>query len=74
MDKEEDPVKPENEQVPSKVVVRLFGGNVLPKDAPIRSLNETSETLVFYIVGAARLGKVLYGLPEEYLRHPKVHL
>ena len=44
------------------VVVRLIGGNVLPHDAPIRSHNETSETLVFYGLGHAGLGPKLHAL------------
>jgi len=48
-------------EAPQKVLVRLFGGNVLPRDAPIRTMNETCETLVFYALGVKGFGPKLYG-------------
>lgn len=63
----------QNEDTSSTVVVRLIGGNVLPRDAPIRVLNETSETLVFYSLGHLGLGPKLHavfpgGRIEEFIQ------
>ena len=49
---------------PLKILVRLYGGNVLPKDAPTRILDETTETMVFYGLGMKGLGPKLYGTFE----------
>ena len=41
------------------MLVRLFGGNLLPQDSPIRTLDESGETLVFYAIGRERQGPSL---------------
>lgn len=50
--------------IPRRVLVRFYGGNVLPKNNPIRTLNETSEALLFLILGQKGLGPQLYGCFE----------
>jgi len=65
------------ESIPTRILVRFYGGNVLPKNNPIRSLNETTEVLVFHYLGVHGLGPKLYGSfeggrLEEYI--PSVNL
>lgn len=43
------------------MLVRFYGGNALPKNNPIRTLNETSEALLFLILGQKGLGPQFYG-------------
>jgi thiamine kinase-like enzyme len=49
---------------PNKVLVRFYGGNVLPRKNPIRSLNETTEVLLFQMLGMKGLGPQLFGCFE----------
>ena len=50
------------ENAEQKVLVRYYGGNVLPRDAPIRTLNEVTEVLVFHILGTIGYGPKLLGV------------
>lgn len=43
----------------ARVLLRLFGGNILPQDAPIRTLDSQTETLIFYAIGREQLGPAL---------------
>lgn len=57
---------------PKKVLVRYYGGNFLPPDAPMRTLTETGEVLVFYALGEKGIGPKLWGSfaggrVEEYI-------
>lgn len=50
----------------------MIGGSVLPRDAPIRFLDETSETLIFYGLGNIGFGPKLHavfpgGRIEEFI-------
>lgn len=56
----------------AQVLVRLLGGNLLPKDAPIRTIDESTETLIFYAIGQQGQGPALYasipgGRIEEFI-------
>lgn len=51
-------------EIPNKVLVRFYGGNVLPRKNPIRSLNETTEVLLFQLLGGQGLGPQLFGCFE----------
>lgn len=53
--------KIKNDDSVSPVLVRLYGGNVLPRDAPIRTLTEVTETLLFYKLGELGYGAKLLG-------------
>lgn len=58
--------------VPDKVLVRLYGGNVLPSDNPFRVLTEAGECVVFFALAAKGWAPQLYGVfqggrVEEYI-------
>lgn len=54
--------RPDTFSSPSKVLIRLYGGNALPQDAPIRTLSSTGEILVFCTLGIYGMGPRLYGV------------
>lgn len=41
--------------------MRIYGGNLLPKDHPHRALDETGEVLVYYALAQRKLAPELYG-------------
>ena len=56
--------KIKNDSTVPPVLLRLYGGNVLPRDAPIRTLNEVTETLLFFHLGETNQGPKLLGTFE----------
>lgn len=57
---------------PPKVLIRLYGGNVLPKDMPTRVLTEASECVVFFALSERGWAPMLHGVfdggrVEEYI-------
>ena len=56
--------KKKSNDIPVRVLVRFYGGNVLPRKNPIRSLNETTEVLLFSLLGTKGLGPQIFGCFE----------
>lgn len=50
-----------NNKSPDRVLLRLYGGNVLPQDAPIRTLSPSLEVMLFYALCEKGIGPKMYG-------------